>query len=82
MLKFSYYLVFDAINFEMKSYPKISMCALSDAKDNFIVINNLEEYLKDGKSGLSDEIKPISNLSFILIDDHLWRPRVNGHKFY
>lgn len=82
MLKFSYYLVFATVNVEMISYPKVFTATLSEDKTNFIVIDNLEEYLKDGKSGLSDKIVSVVGLGFVLIDDYNWKSRVNGSKFF
>lgn len=82
MLKFSYYLVFDTINVEMIPYPRLFTATLSEDKNNFIVIDNLEEYLKDGKSGLSDKTMARMNLGFILINDYNWKSRVNGSKFF
>lgn len=82
MLKFSYYLVFDTINVGMKPYPRIFTAVFSEDKTNFIIIDNLEEYLKDGKSGLSDKTVPLGKLGFILIDDYNWKSRVNGAKMF
>ncbi|MHC0440276.1 hypothetical protein [Flavobacterium sp. 3-210] len=81
MLKFQYYLVFETIKFEKLPYPQVFTCALSQSKDSYIVINNLEEYLKDGKSGLSDEIKPLGS-AFILISDDSWQSRINNSKLF
>ncbi|QSW88310.1 hypothetical protein J0383_18855 [Flavobacterium endoglycinae] len=82
MLKFPYYLVFNTINVEMIPYPVIFTASLSEDKASFIIIDNLEEYLKDGKSGLSDKSISVKGLGFVLIDDYNWKSRINGAKFF
>lgn len=80
MLKFSYYLVFETILHDMKPYPRTRTCAKLKSEERYIIIDNLEEFLKDGKSGLSDEI--ITDGHFILINDSSWKSRINNKTFY
>ena len=82
MLKFPYYLVRNTITFEMIPYPVVFIATLSEDKSNFIVIDDLEEYLKDGKSGLSGKSVPVKGLGFTLIEDYHWKSRVNSSKLF
>ena len=49
MLEFKYYVVTSYVN----GFPYFTTCAVVD--NFFYHINNLEKYLTDGKSGISDE---------------------------
>lgn len=49
MLEFNYYVVTSYVN----SFPYFTTCAIID--DVFYRISDLEAFLSDGKSGISDE---------------------------
>lgn len=59
MLEFNYYVITSYVN----DFPYFTTCAVID--DVFFRISNLELFLFDGKSGISDE--QISHGSFKLV---------------
>ena len=71
MLDFSYYLVIVYVKNDRLSYPNFITCAKT--KTEFIRINDLFEFLNDGKSGLSDDTYDLNN-TFIKIEDNIgWK---------
>ncbi|MBF4471439.1 hypothetical protein [Flavobacterium sp. HJJ] len=72
MFEFNYYLVIVLMNDNGISYPNFIVCAKT--KTGFVRIENLKEYLKDGKSGLSNELYDFDN-SFIKVTEN-WQNQI------
>lgn len=81
MLDFPYYLILATVSQVHQSFPIFYTCAKT--KSGYEVIADLEEFLKDGKSGLSGNIlEEGSILGGVKIDDVSWRSRLKNAKFF
>ena len=83
MLKYPYFIIYTTVaHTDGSSYPIFHMCA--ETKSGYVRIADLKEYLKDGKSGLTNEVitNNINEVGFVLINQTSWKSRINNRTFY
>lgn len=81
MFDFPYYLVAATVSQMNKTFPVFYTCV--NTKSGFEIIADLEEFLKDGKSGLSGNLLQEERIAtYVKVNDASWRSRVSSTKFY
>lgn len=81
MFDFPYYLVAATVSQMNKMFPVFYTCVKT--KSGFEIIADLEEFLKDGKSGLSGNLLQEERIAtYVKVNDTGWKSRVSSTKFF